>query len=108
MLGTIKGPLKFLPAKKADVSFMNDKIIIMKNNFLLVNKISCIKKKFKIFRDTNKKTILDLKIKKQNKVIKKNKIKNNCNSFKYDPKKISVAVNKKKINVENLKDKILE
>ena len=81
-------------------------MIIMKNNFLLVNKISCIKKKFKIFRDTNKKTILDFKIKKQNKVIKKNKIKNNWSSFKYDPKKISVAVNKKIINVENLKDKI--
>ena len=57
MKGTINGPLKVLPAKKADVSFMNDKIIIMKNNFLLVNKISYIKKKFKIFRDTNKETI---------------------------------------------------
>jgi len=39
MLGVINGPLKYLPAKKAVVSFMNDKIITMKNNFLLVNKI---------------------------------------------------------------------
>ena len=57
ILGTINGPLKFLPAKNAVVSFMNDKITIMKNNFLLVNKTSYIKKKFKIFRDTNKETI---------------------------------------------------
>ena len=57
MLGAINGPLKFLPAKNAVVSFMNDKIKIMNNNSLLINKISYIKKKFKIFRDTNKETI---------------------------------------------------
>ena len=50
----------------------------------------------------------DFKIKKQNKIIKKTKNKNKWNSSKYDLEKISKIMNKKKINIEDFKDKILE
>ncbi len=49
IFGMIKGPLKYLPIKKADVSLTKDNKITRKNNSLSWSiKIVAMKKKFKI------------------------------------------------------------
>ena len=49
ILGIIKGPLRYLPIKKADVSLTKDNKITRKNNSLSRSiKMVAMKKKFKI------------------------------------------------------------
>ena len=69
IFGTIKGPLKYLPIKKADVSLINDNKIIKKNNSLSRSiKMVAIKKKFKI--NNEKKYLFNFfEIKKEKKII---------------------------------------
>lgn len=47
ILGTIRGPLKNLPEKKANVSFVNERQIIKKNKYLSWTKILKLKYKIK-------------------------------------------------------------
>ena len=54
IFGTIKGPLKYLPIKKADVSLINDNKIIKKNNSLSRSiKMVAIKKNLKLIMKKN-------------------------------------------------------
>ena len=47
ILGTIRGPLKNLPEKKANVSLVNERLIIKKNKYLSWTKILKLKYKIK-------------------------------------------------------------
>ncbi len=69
IFGIIKGPLKYLPIKKADVSLTNDNRIARKNNSLSRSiKMVAMKKKFKI--NNEKKNLFNFfEIKKEKKII---------------------------------------